>query len=47
MAVQDGAITSVPLSALNNPTRVVDVGLMHDKNLLNARRDTAMNRLVN
>lgn len=46
VAVQAGAITSVPLSVLNNPPRVVDVDLMYDKNLLSARRDTAMNWLV-
>jgi 6-phosphofructokinase 1 len=46
VAVQAGAITSAPLSVLNNPTRVVDVDLMYDKSVLNARRDTAMNWLV-
>jgi 6-phosphofructokinase 1 len=46
VAVQGGAITSAPLSVLNNPPRVVDVDLMYDKNLLNARRDTAMNWLM-
>jgi 6-phosphofructokinase 1 len=46
VAVQGGAITSAPLSVLNSPTRVVDVDLMYDRSVLNARRDTAMNWLV-
>ena len=43
VSVRQGAITSVPLTELNNPLRVVDVDLMYDKNRLNARRDSAMN----
>lgn len=46
VAVRAGAITSAPLTVLDNPTRVVDVDLMYDKSVLNARRDTAMNWLV-
>lgn len=46
VAVQGGAITAVPLSILNNPTRVVNVELMYDRDRLNVRRDTALNWLV-
>ena len=42
VSVRQGTITSVPLTELNNPLRVVDVELMYDKNRLNARRDSAM-----
>jgi 6-phosphofructokinase 1 len=41
VSVRMGAITSVPLTELNNPLRVVDVDLMYDKKRLNARRDSA------
>jgi ATP-dependent phosphofructokinase / diphosphate-dependent phosphofructokinase len=47
VSVRQGKITSAPFSVLHNPVRVVDVELMYDKNRLNARRDTAMNWLVN
>jgi 6-phosphofructokinase 1 len=47
VSVRQGVITSVPLSVLNNPVRVVDVELMYDKRRLNARRDTALGWLVN
>lgn len=46
VSVRKGLITSVPLTDLNQPLRVVDVDLMYDKEKLNARRDTAMNWLV-
>jgi ATP-dependent phosphofructokinase / diphosphate-dependent phosphofructokinase len=46
VSVRQGAITSVPLTELNNPLRVVDVDLMYDKKRLNALRDSAMNWLV-
>lgn len=42
VSVRKGAITSVPLTDLNQPLRVVDVNLMYDKKKLNARRDTAI-----
>jgi 6-phosphofructokinase len=42
VAVQHGAITSVPLTELNQPLRVVDINLMYDKERLNARRDSAL-----
>jgi len=47
VSVQSGAIRTVPLSALNNPVRVVDVEQMYDKQRLNARRDTAFGWLIN
>lgn len=47
VSVQGGAITSAPLSVLNNPMREVNLDLMYDKRRLNARRDTAMNWRVN
>jgi len=46
VSVQSGAIRAVPLSALNNPVRLVDVELMYDRERLNARRDTALGWLV-
>lgn len=46
VSVRQGAITSVPLTELNSPLRVVDVDLMYDRNRLNARRDSALNWLV-
>jgi 6-phosphofructokinase len=42
VSVRHGAITSVPLTELNNPLRVVDVELMYDKQRLNARRNSAL-----
>jgi ATP-dependent phosphofructokinase / diphosphate-dependent phosphofructokinase len=47
VSVQNGTISAVPLSALSNPVRVVDVERMYDKSRLNARRDTALGWLVN
>ncbi len=47
VCVRQGTITTAPLSVLNNPVRVVDVDLLYDRGRLNARRDTAMNWLVN
>jgi ATP-dependent phosphofructokinase / diphosphate-dependent phosphofructokinase len=47
VSVQRGIIGAAPLSVLNNPVRVVDVDLMYDRGRLNARRDTAVNWLVN
>jgi 6-phosphofructokinase 1 len=46
VSVQQGRITTAPLSILDNPVRVVDVDLMYDKDRLNARRDTALNWTV-
>jgi 6-phosphofructokinase len=46
VAVQNGAITAVPLSVLDGTTRVVNVDLMYDRQRLNVRRDTALNWLV-
>ncbi len=43
VAVQCGTISAEPLTALNNPVRVVDVDRMYDKKRLNARRDSALN----
>ncbi|MGB7621746.1 MAG: ATP-dependent 6-phosphofructokinase [Terriglobia bacterium] len=42
VAVENGKITSKPLSAVSGTVRSVDVDLMYDKDRLNARRDTAM-----
>jgi 6-phosphofructokinase 1 len=47
VSVQGGAVTTAPLSVLNNPTRTVDIDLMYDRNRLNARRESALNWLVN
>ncbi|MBZ5494926.1 MAG: ATP-dependent 6-phosphofructokinase [Acidobacteriia bacterium] len=47
VSVQHGTITPAPLSILNQPVRVVNVDLMYDKGRLNARRDTALNWVVN
>lgn len=46
VSVQQGRITTAPLSALNQPVRVVDVGLTYDTARLNARRDSALNWTV-
>lgn len=43
VSVQQGRITTAPLSELNKPVRVVDVDLIYDKDRLTARRDTALN----
>ncbi len=42
VAVENGRITSKPISAVAGQVRSVDVDLMYDKERLNARRDTAM-----
>jgi 6-phosphofructokinase 1 len=42
VAVEGGRITTLPLSVLNNPVRVVDVDAMYDRERLNARRDSAL-----
>jgi 6-phosphofructokinase 1 len=47
VSVQGGSVTAVPLSVLENPARTVDVDLMYDKSRLNARRESALNWLVN
>ncbi len=46
VAIQEGRITTAPLSVLGNPIQTVDVDLAYDKELLNARCDTALNRRV-
>lgn len=42
VAVENGRITSKPLSAVSGTVRSVDVDLMYDRERLTARRDTAM-----